>query len=109
MNSTSGLSGSPLRLLTSSYSDDNGLSCNDNSRPMNRYALLLLPILFIGFTVHASPPDTFRVYFGFNQSKLPDPQQHYIDSLQYVGLLSPGRPVQLIGYCDEVGGESYNQ
>lgn len=72
---------------------------------------LLFPLLFLinpacGFA--QSRPDTVRVYFGLNRDEVSAQQQARLDSLQYLGRLLPGQWVQLIGYCDYVGGESYN-
>lgn len=72
--------------------------------------ILALLLLLIPVSAKAqSGPDTVRVYFGLNEDQLSAKQQARLDSLIYRNVLQPGQSLQLIGYCDYVGGEGENE
>ena len=52
--------------------------------------------------------DTVSVHFPFNQSKLTEAACQQLDKDVYEGSISERLPLQIIGYADEVGGDTYN-
>ncbi len=70
-----------------------------------RHLLALFALLCSATCVRG---DTVSVYFAFNEGLLDDRAVQKIDSALYSGRLHASQALQIIGYTDAVGGESFN-
>jgi outer membrane protein OmpA-like peptidoglycan-associated protein len=69
--------------------------------------LALLSILSHPIIVQAQK-DTVSVYFPFNVSTLSEEAQYRLDSAIYKGKIPATQPIQIIGYADAVGSDTFN-
>ena len=67
---------------------------------------VLLALLTAGRAL--AQQDTFSVYFPFNSSVLTEESKFYIDSVIYANAISANKPLQIIGYADAVGADTFN-
>jgi outer membrane protein OmpA-like peptidoglycan-associated protein len=69
----------------------------------------LLAILFcLPLCIKAQTKDSISVYFPLNNAELTEAARHTVDSILQHHIFTPGTKLALIGYCDYVGGDSYN-
>jgi outer membrane protein OmpA-like peptidoglycan-associated protein len=75
--------------------------------PAKKSLFLLLLCISAGIRAFAGS-DTVSVYFPFDKSMLTDEAMRQVDLAIYKGVISDKKPIQIIGYADQVGENSYN-
>jgi outer membrane protein OmpA-like peptidoglycan-associated protein len=75
---------------------------------ISRAALLCMLMTLQAVCALAQKNDTVSVFFPFNESALTVDAKFIIDSAIYKGIISTNRPIQIVGYADAVGTDSFN-
>lgn len=70
--------------------------------------LIILVLALLSADLAAAKADTVSVYFPFNESLLNVQAKLHLDSAIYKGTIPPTARLQIIGYTDAVGSDTFN-
>lgn len=73
-----------------------------------RKKIFIFILVLLKATLIIAQTDTISVFFPFNESTLTEQSKFLIDSAIYKSIIASTQPLQIIGYADAVGMDSFN-